>query len=167
MAAEFEKLFTWFITKTVIHCLILIVELIKRNGINNIPSENSAVGLVFGYTPLRFRNLYGGFSHTMPLIDKCLIPIPLLCCTAIKGCWLIKVFRKFGTGLEAKSGSFVCARGGGRFSIMVSRKPFMEGIRTFLSTWAGTVILPALISHQKDLLSLLLSDPRRPELIFH
>lgn len=42
--------------------LILIVELIKSNGINSIANENSAVGLVFRYIPLTLRNLYGGFS---------------------------------------------------------------------------------------------------------
>lgn len=70
----------------------------------------------------------------MPLIDKCLIPIPLVCSAAIKGCWLIKGFRKFGTCLEANSSRFV---GSGHLSIMVSPKIFMEGIRAFVSTLAS------------------------------
>lgn len=44
--------------------LILIVELIKSNGINSIANENTAVGLVFRYTPLTLRNLHGGFPYS-------------------------------------------------------------------------------------------------------
>lgn len=65
----------------------------------------------------------------MFLIDKCLIFIFLVCSVVIKGCWLIKGFRKFGICLEVNSSRFV---GSGYLFIMVSLKIFMEGIRVFV-----------------------------------
>lgn len=146
MTACFFKFICSSTTKTIYYFTILIVNFFfKKMKYTPSPLKTVQLGLVFlSYRPLVFRNLYRGFS-SMPLIDKFLIPIPLLCNCAIRRLWLIKEFREFGTCLEADRGGFA----GGHFFYYMLWQVLVEGSRASLSTLTRKVILFALISYPK------------------